>query len=257
MATARRLPASRARSAQALFVLITADHVFGEGGLERLLARPGSRPCSSILHQTGRPGGRGPGSGSWTRPSSVRQAPGGAGHRLRAFLLPSRCSTASARRPPRRPQPGRGRDPPGPDPAPAGGRPAARCWWQDVDTPRTRGRPGWRCAARWARTPTGRSAAGSTGPCRPGCRWSWPAAARARSGVAGRVHSRLAWGSCWRRPGPGRRAAGPRTRSPTGWMGVARLQLRGAAARAAGRAVGPGGGCGHPGRAWAVGAGRP
>jgi hypothetical protein len=36
----------------------------------------------------------------------------------------------------------------------------AGCWWQDVDTPRTRGRPGWRCAARWARTLTGRSAAG-------------------------------------------------------------------------------------------------
>jgi choline kinase len=47
---------------EALFLLVTADHLFSEGALERLLA-PLSRPCSSIPHPTRRPGRRGPGSG--------------------------------------------------------------------------------------------------------------------------------------------------------------------------------------------------
>jgi hypothetical protein len=50
----------------------------------------------------------------------------------------------------------------------------AGCWWQDVDTPQDARQPRRRCAARWARTLTGPSAAGSTDLCRPGCRCSWP-----------------------------------------------------------------------------------
>jgi hypothetical protein len=80
------------------------------------------------------------------------------------------------------------------------------CWWQDVDTPKTHGRPGWRCAARWARTPTGRSAAGSTGLCRPGCRWPWP-----------RCGPRPTW-CCWsRHVGPGRGGALGRRPRPGRW----------------------------------------
>ena len=81
-------------------MLITADHVFGEGGLERLLAA-GSRPCSSIRT---RPAGLGEG----TRVRVVDQAVVGFGKHLEepaidcgAFLLPPEVFDRQRRRPPR------------------------------------------------------------------------------------------------------------------------------------------------------------
>jgi choline kinase len=64
-----------AMAGETLFVLLTADHVFSEGRWTGCLG-PVSRPCSLIPHQTGRPGWRGPGCGSWTGPWSGSEAPG-------------------------------------------------------------------------------------------------------------------------------------------------------------------------------------
>jgi len=107
------------------------------------------------------------------------------------------------------------------------------CWWRDVDTPRTRARRGWRCAARWARPPTGRSAAGSTGPCRPGCRWRWRRCGP-RPTWCRWSGSRSAWpgGAAGGRPGPGGRPAG------SCQLGRRRRGRGGGPATAAGRAAG-------------------
>ena len=86
---------------EALFVLITADHVFGEGGLERLLAA--GEPAVLIDPAPSAPAwAEGPGSGWWTRlwsrsASTWRSRPSTA---ARSCSLP-RCLDASARPPPR------------------------------------------------------------------------------------------------------------------------------------------------------------
>jgi CTP:molybdopterin cytidylyltransferase MocA len=86
---------------QALFLLVTADHVFAEGALARLLAA-GEPADSSILPPTRRPGGRALGSGWWTGPWS----PSASTWRSRRSTAARscsrpRCSAASGRRPPR------------------------------------------------------------------------------------------------------------------------------------------------------------
>jgi choline kinase len=163
-----------AMAGEALFVLVTADHVFAEGALDRLLAA--GDPAVLIDPAPDR--------AAWGEGTRVRIMEGAVvafGKHLDepaidcgAFLLPlevfgyQRQAAADG------------------DHTLAGavtrlaqGRPLRAvalprgCWWRDVDTPRTRGRRGWRCVARSARTPTGRSAASSTGPCPRGCRWRW------------------------------------------------------------------------------------
>jgi hypothetical protein len=130
--------------------------------------------------------------------------------------------------------PGRRADPPGPGPAVAGRRltpgGAGGGTWAP---PKTRGRRGWRRAARWARTPTGRSAAGSTGPCPPGCRWRWPRCGP-RPTWCHWSRSRSAW--------PGRRCWRPARawRAPAGscQLGRRRHGWGGGPAPAPGRAAG-------------------
>ena len=160
---------------EALFVLLTADHVFGDGAIARLLATG----APAVLVDAS------PVRAAWGEGTRVRVVDGAAvafGKHLDepaidcgAFLLPPdifRCQAQAAAEG---------------DHTLAGAvtglaqeRPLRAvalpvgCWWQDVDTPRTRGRPPRPCAARSAKRPTGRSAAGSTGRCRPGCRWRWP-----------------------------------------------------------------------------------
>jgi hypothetical protein len=173
------------------------------------------------------------------------------GHRLRRGPAPSRGV-----RPPapgghrRRLQSGRCRDPPGPDTAPAGDRPARWLLVEGRGHPKTRGQSRRRCAARWARTLTGPSAAGSTDLCRPGCRCSWPRCLRWRPpelepghlpidpvGVRARVHQQPA--------GQAERERDQRYevgREPQGAL------LDGVLDRVGGR--------GHPRRARAVGTGR-
>jgi choline kinase len=140
---------------------VTADHVFGEGGLDRLLAA--DEPAVLVDPAPDR--------AAWAEGTRVQVVDGAVvalGKDLEepaidcgAFLLPPEvfdrqrqaasegdhslagavtrlAQTRSLR---------------------AVALPAG-CWWQDVDTPRTCGRPGWRCAARSARMLTGRSAAG-------------------------------------------------------------------------------------------------
>jgi choline kinase len=65
---------------EALFALVTADHVFGEGGLERLLVA--GEPAVLIDPAPG---------------THLDEPAIGCG----AYLLPPRCSTANARRPPK------------------------------------------------------------------------------------------------------------------------------------------------------------
>jgi choline kinase len=162
MATARRWPRSRGEVlGEALFVLVTADHLFGEGGLGRLLVAG----APAVLIDPA------PDRSAWAEGTRVRvvdQAVVAFGKHLEepaidcgAFLLPLEVfgrqrraasegdhSLAGAVTRLAQTRPLRAVD------LPAG------CWWQDVDTPRTRGRPGWRCAARSAKRPMGRSAGG-------------------------------------------------------------------------------------------------
>jgi hypothetical protein len=159
---------------EALFVLLTTDYVFAEGALDRLL---GAAEPAVLVDPA-------PDRAAWQEGCKVRILDGAAvafGKHLDepaidcgAFLLPPEvfgCQRQAAAEG---------------DHTLAGAvtrltraRPlwaiplTAGCWWQDVDTPRMRGRPSRRCAARSARTPTGRSAASSTGPCPPGCRCCW------------------------------------------------------------------------------------
>jgi choline kinase len=146
---------------QALFVLVTADHIFGEGGLEQLLVA--GEPAVLIDPA--------PGTLAWAEGTRVRvvdQAVVGFGKHLDepaidcgAFLLPVEVfnrqrqaategdhtlAGAVTRLAQTRPC-GRSSCP-----LAAGGR----TW----TPPKTHGRPGWRCAARWARRLTGRSAVG-------------------------------------------------------------------------------------------------
>jgi hypothetical protein len=84
-----------------LFVLVTADHVFGEGGLERLLAA--GEPAVLVDPGPARAAwGRGPGSGWWTGrwlgSASIWRSRRSTA--ARSCSRP-RCSTASARRPPK------------------------------------------------------------------------------------------------------------------------------------------------------------
>jgi choline kinase len=86
---------------EALFVLVTADHIFGEGALHRLMAA--GEPAVLV--------DAAPDRAAWlegTRVRVVDEAVVGFGKHLDepaidcgAFLLPPRCSTASAKRPPR------------------------------------------------------------------------------------------------------------------------------------------------------------
>jgi 1L-myo-inositol 1-phosphate cytidylyltransferase / CDP-L-myo-inositol myo-inositolphosphotransferase len=204
-----------------LFVLVTADHVFGEGGLERLLAV--GAPAVLIDPAPARP--------AWSEGTRVRvvdQAVVAFGKHLEepgidcgAFLLPlevfDRQRQAASEG----------------DHSLAGAvthlaqtRPLravalpAGCWWQDVDTPQD-ARAAKTALRRWARTPMGRSAACSTGPCRPGCRCCWPRYDR-RPTWCRWSRSRSAWPGrrCWP---PARAWPGPcwstPARSPTGSMG--------------------------------------
>jgi choline kinase len=86
---------------EALFVLVTADHVFAEGALDRLL---GTGAPAVLIDAA-------PDRAAWlegTRVRVVDEAVVAFGKHLEepaidcgAFLLPPRCSAASARRPPR------------------------------------------------------------------------------------------------------------------------------------------------------------
>jgi choline kinase len=110
---------------EALFALLTTDHLFGEEALEGLL---GAGEPAVLVDPA-------PDGAAWLEGTRVRVVDGAVvafGKHLDqpaidcgAFLLPPRCSAASGRRPPRRPHPGRCRDSPGPGPAVAG-RPGAR-----------------------------------------------------------------------------------------------------------------------------------
>jgi CTP:molybdopterin cytidylyltransferase MocA len=86
---------------EALFVLVTADHVLAEGALDRLLGT--GAPAVLVDAAPDRAAwGRGPGCESWTRPwspsaSTWRSQPSTAAR----SCSPPRCSAASARRPPR------------------------------------------------------------------------------------------------------------------------------------------------------------
>jgi hypothetical protein len=86
---------------QALFLLVTADHIFAEGALAWLLA-VGAPAVLIDPAPTGRPGGRALGSGWWTGPWS----PSASIWRSRGSTVAGSCSrprssAASARRPAR------------------------------------------------------------------------------------------------------------------------------------------------------------
>jgi CTP:molybdopterin cytidylyltransferase MocA len=110
---------------QALFLLVTADHIFAEGALAWLLA-VGAPAVLIDPAPTGRPGGRALGSGWWTGPWS----PSASIWRSRGSTVAGAVTRLAQTQPLR-----------------AVALPAG-CWWQDVDTPRTCGRRSGRCAAR-------------------------------------------------------------------------------------------------------------
>jgi choline kinase len=197
---------------QALFVLVTADHVFGEGGLERLLAA--GEPAVLIDPAPDQP--------TWaegTRVRVVNQAVVAFGKHLEepaidcgAFLLPPEVfdrqhqaategdhSLAGAVTRLAQTRPLRAVD------LPAG------CWWQDVDTPgRAGGEDGVAALARQGRRRAGQPPA-QPAPVDPAVDGPGPAATGARPGVAGGVRPRPGRGSAaGGRSGPGRWAAGPR-----------------------------------------------
>jgi choline kinase len=162
MATARRWPRSRGEVlGEALFVLVTADHLFGEGGLGRLLV---AGAPAVLIDPT-------PDQAAWAEGTRVRvldQAVVAFGKHLDAPAIDGGAFLLSLEVFERQHQAAAEGDHTlaGSVTRLAQTRPLravdlpAGCWWQDVDTPRTRGRPGWRCAARSAKRPMGRSAGG-------------------------------------------------------------------------------------------------
>jgi CTP:molybdopterin cytidylyltransferase MocA len=93
---------------EALLVLVTADHVVGEGGLARLLGA--GAPAVLIDPAPGHAGlgGGDPGPGPGPGRGRLWQAPGCAGHRLRGVPAPSRgVRTPAPSSHPRRPPSGR------------------------------------------------------------------------------------------------------------------------------------------------------
>ena len=244
---------------EALFVLLTADHVFGDGAIDRLLATG----APAVLVDAS------PVLAAWGEGTRVRVVDGAVvalgkhldepGIDCGAFLLPPdifRCQAQAAAEGDHTlagAVTGLAQERPLRAVALPGG-----CWWQDVDTPEDA-----RAAAAALRGSLGKQADG------PVSRWLnrplstrlsmalAPAAARSRPRVAGRLRARhRRRGAACGRAGRGRRAAGPRElgrrrRRRGGRPAPVTRQASGGAAR---RRARPGRGRRHPGRPGAVGA---